>query len=238
MWYNKIKYYLFCCYGNFCLRADVCSKNMMQEKRKNSATRRPRRTRKKTWSRKIARKRKKKVTAVFVGFLILILGLTVWFGWNKMNSAQNMSPQESKKQTSSDQFPAGEVKVIRVIDGDTVEIEGGERVRYVGINSPEAANSQKQAECFSQEATEKNKSLVEGKTVRLEKDATDRDKYGRLLRYVYVGDTFVNLELVAQGFAHVRIYPMDNRYQRQLIDAQKEAKSSARGLWSACSGNK
>lgn len=70
--------------------------------------------------------------------------------------------------------------------------------------------------------------------VRLEKDITDRDKYNRLLRYVYVGDTFVNLELVKQGFAYSYSYPPDIKYQEQFVKAQQEAREAKRGLWNAC----
>lgn len=79
-------------------------------------------------------------------------------------------------------------KVVRVIDGDTIEIEGGDRVRYIGIDTPETVDPRKPVQCYGQEASNKNKELVEGKTVELEKDVSETDKYGRLLRYVWLGD--------------------------------------------------
>jgi len=126
------------------------------------------------------------------------------------------------------------VKVIRVVDGDTIEIEGGEKVRYIGIDTPETVDPRKPVQCFGVEASKKNQELVEGKMVRLEKDITDRDKYNRLLRYIYVGDTFINLELVKQGFAYSYSYPPDIKYQDQIVKAQQEAHEAKRGLWSAC----
>lgn len=127
------------------------------------------------------------------------------------------------------------VKIVRVIDGDTIEIEGGEKIRYIGIDAPETVNPRKTQQCFGREATRKNKALVEGKTARLEKDITDRDKYNRLLRYVWVGDIFVNLTLVQQGFAYSYSYLPDIQYQDAFIQAQREAQSARRGLWSRCS---
>jgi micrococcal nuclease len=126
------------------------------------------------------------------------------------------------------------VKVVRVIDGDTVEIEGGERVRYIGIDTPETVDPRKPVQCFGVEASKKNKEMVEGKMVRLEKDITDRDKYNRLLRYVWVGDVFVNLELVKQGFAYSYSYPPDIKYQDRIVKAQEEARGAKRGLWNSC----
>ena len=149
-------------------------------------------------------------------------------------------------------------KVTRVVDGDTIEVEGGEKVRYIGIDTPETVDPRKPVQCFGIEASKKNKELVEGKTVRLEKDITDRDKYGRLLRYVWVDDPsagsgqapstsfdsaqdrglgqvlFVNLELVKQGFASSYTYPPDIKYQKEFLAAEREAREAERGLWKAC----
>jgi len=126
------------------------------------------------------------------------------------------------------------VKVTRVVDGDTIEIEGGEKVRYIGIDTPETVDPRKTVQCFGVEASAKNKELIEGKEVRLEKDITDRDKYNRLLRYVWADDTLINLELVKQGFAYSYSYPPDIKYQDQFVKAQGEAREAKRGLWNAC----
>ena len=129
---------------------------------------------------------------------------------------------------------SGTFKVTRVVDGDTIEIEGGEKVRYIGVDTPETVDPRKPVQCFGIEASKKNKELVEGKTVRLEKDITDRDKYSRLLRYVWVDDLFVNLELVKQGFANSYSYPPDIKYQKEFLAAETEAREAQRGLWKAC----
>lgn len=138
------------------------------------------------------------------------------------------------KSSKSDAPATEKVLAIRVIDGDTIEIEGGERVRYLGIDTPETTGPRKLLQCFGREASERNKELVEGKYVRLEKDISDKDKYNRLLRYVYVDDKFVNLELVKDGFAHTLTIPPDVKYQDQLLAGEREARESKRGLWREC----
>ena len=125
-------------------------------------------------------------------------------------------------------------KVTKVIDGDTIKLENGEVVRYIGINAPETAHPQKPVQCFGYEASNKNKELVEGKIVRLEKDISETDKYGRLLRYVWVGNVFVNDYLVRNGYAYSSTYPPDVKYQEQLREAEKEARENNRGLWGQC----
>ncbi|OGN01382.1 MAG: hypothetical protein A3B91_03680 [Candidatus Yanofskybacteria bacterium RIFCSPHIGHO2_02_FULL_41_29] len=124
--------------------------------------------------------------------------------------------------------------VTRVIDGDTIEIEGGQRIRYIGIDTPETVDPRKPVQCFGVEASNKNKELVLNKKVRLEKDVSEADKYGRLLRYVYIGNTFVNLELVQQGYAYASSYPPDIKYQNQFTSAQSEAREQNKGLWGGC----
>lgn len=126
------------------------------------------------------------------------------------------------------------VLVRRVVDGDTIELETGEVVRYIGIDTPETVHPSKAVQCFGKEASTKNKSLVEGKRVRLEKDVSNTDKYGRLLRYVYIGDTFVNDFLVRQGYAYASSYPPDVKYQSQFRQAEQEARTNKRGLWASC----
>lgn len=124
--------------------------------------------------------------------------------------------------------------VTEVIDGDTIRIEGGYKVRYIGIDTPETVHPSKPVECFGIEASNKNKELVEGKRVRLEKDISETDKYGRLLRYVWIDDLFVNDYLIRQGYAYAYTYPPDVKYAEQFAEAQREARENNRGLWSAC----
>jgi len=123
-----------------------------------------------------------------------------------------------------------QANVVRVIDGDTIEVDiAGKlyQVRYLGIDSPEPDKT------YGKEALAKNKELVEGKAVHLEKDISETDKYGRLLRYIYVGDLFVNAELVRLGYAQVVTYPPDVKYQSLFLQLQREAREAGRGLWAS-----
>ena len=86
-------------------------------------------------------------------------------------------------------------------------------------------------EPYGKEASDKNKELVLNKAVILEKDVCETDKYGRLLRYVYVGDVFINAELVMLGYAQVTTYPPDVKYQSLFLQLQREAEEAGRGLW-------
>ena len=131
------------------------------------------------------------------------------------------------------------IVVSKVIDGDTVELNTGQRLRYIGIDTPEI-NFGKDPECFAIQAKEFNKKLVEKKVVKIEKDISDKDKYGRLLRYVYVNNEstssaiFINEYLVRQGYAIVSTYPPDVKYIEDLLLAQKDARENNRGLWKEC----
>ncbi len=154
---------------------------------------------------------------------------------SKVNDqAEQQQPQDN--QLAADNFAENlpGVKVTRVIDGDTIEIEGGQRVRYIGINTPETVDPRTPVQCFGKEASIKNRQLVEGKTVKLEKDISETDKYGRLLRYIYVDGIFVNDYLIRQGFAYASTYPPDVKYQNQFTQALQEAQSQNRGIWAAC----
>lgn len=128
----------------------------------------------------------------------------------------------------------GTYKVARVIDGDTIEIEGGERVRYIGIDTPEMVLEGKPEECGAEKALEKNRELVVGKTVELSKDVSEQDKYGRLLRYVWVDGILVNAQLVRLGLAKAASFPPDVRFLEEITIAQKEAQKNKAGLWSDC----
>lgn len=132
-----------------------------------------------------------------------------------------------------------DLSVVKVIDGDTVILSNGKTLRYIGINTPETKDPRKGVECFGQEASNKNKELIKGKHVRLEKDVSETDKYGRLLRYVYVEsagtEIFVNDYLVRQGYAYATAYPPDIKHQAQFKQGEQEAKAQQKGLWNSCS---
>jgi len=124
-----------------------------------------------------------------------------------------------------------QVRVIRVIDGDTLELEGGQRVRYIGVDTPEMNDSRASVRAWAEKGKEKNRGLVEGKTVTLERDVSETDKYGRLLRYVYVNGVMVNSELIRLGFAFATPYPPDVKHQDLFAQLEKEARTAGAGLW-------
>ncbi len=119
-----------------------------------------------------------------------------------------------------------EFRVTRVIDGDTIVLSNGERVRYIGVDTPE------RDEPFYLIARKFNRDLVEGRQIRIELDIQERDRYGRLLGYVYVDTLFVNATLVRDGMAVVATYPPNVKYVSLFTSLQKQARSNGLGLWS------
>lgn len=127
-----------------------------------------------------------------------------------------------------------QARVVRAIDGDTVELETGERVRYLGVDTPESeANANLSSpQFYGPEAAAFNRELVEGRTVWLEADTTETDSYDRLLRWVFLDDgQFVQAELVRNGYAFVNIIGPDNRYADLLRDLERTARAERRGVW-------
>lgn len=123
-------------------------------------------------------------------------------------------------------------RVRRVIDGDTLETEERQRVRLVGVDAPEYRPWEGIAEPYGKEAGLFLRRHLTGRPVRLVRDRSDRDRYGRLLRYVFTEDgEMVNARLVREGLAEVKAYPPDTTRQSELMQAQSEARSSRRGLW-------
>jgi micrococcal nuclease len=124
--------------------------------------------------------------------------------------------------------------VVRVVDGDTIHVrltDRVEKIRYIGVNTPEIHHPSKGEEPGGREAAEVNRGLVGGRRVRLELDVQTRDRYGRLLAYVWVGDTMVNAELVRLGYAQVMTVPPNVRYQDLFVKLQRQARDAHRGLW-------
>lgn len=169
-----------------------------------------------------------RTTRILLAVFLIAAGIT---SQQLLGSAVPPAPVSSPPE----RIPNGFVMVAAAIDGDTIRLADGSRVRYIGVDTPETVHPSKPVQCFGKEASDFNRGLVEGRPVRLERDITDTDHYGRLLRYVYLADgTFVNLELVRQGYASVVTYPPDVAQTTTLQAAQQEARSAGRGLWSAC----
>ncbi len=128
------------------------------------------------------------------------------------------------------------VQVVQVIDGDTIQVccVFGDRVkvRYIGVDTPETHHPLKGVEPYGMEAAEANRKLVDGKTVRLEFDVQQLDRYGRTLAYIYLEDgTFVNAWLVEHGYAMVMTFPPNVKHQDLFLKLQREAREAGRGLW-------
>lgn len=128
-------------------------------------------------------------------------------------------------------------KVVKVVDGDTIDVDVDgkvERLRLIGINTPETVDPRRPVECFGKEASDKAKEFLLGEEVELESDPTqtDRDKYGRLLRYVRTKEGFFyNLEIIKQGYAYEYTYDVPYKYQKDFRAAQAEAENQRKGLW-------
>jgi len=141
----------------------------------------------------------------------------------------------------------GLATVTHVVDGDTIDVEIGgreERVRLIGIDTPETKKPNTPIECWGPEASAFTASLLpEGTKVRVERDIVGRDDYGRLLGYVHLvdatetgtTDTFVNLEIIEQGFARPLTIEPNSTFAREFADAASRAERADLGMWGACS---
>ena len=154
------------------------------------------------------------------------------------NSAvADVATEQQTVKTLSDEGVQKSYEVVKVVDGDTIDVSINgkvERVRLIGINTPETVDPRKPVECFGVEASNKAKSLLTGKKVVLEDDASqgERDKYGRLLRYVFLEDgTNFNLLMIRDGYAYEYTYNLPYKYQAEFKKAQKEAEVNRGGLW-------
>ena len=125
-------------------------------------------------------------------------------------------------------------RVIRIVDGDTIHVRVGtrvEKVRYIGVDTPEVRHPLKGEEPGGRQAAAVNRALVGARAVRLETDVQSHDRHGRLLAYVWVGETMVNAELVRRGYAQALTVPPNVRHQSLFLQLQREARNAGRGLW-------
>ena len=165
---------------------------------------------------------------------ILILGILLFGCTGEVTSSPEASLSPKGSITDNNRSNLVQYEVIRVIDGDTVELKNGERLRYNDIDTPETVHPSKPIECYGVEARKKNKELVEGETILVELGNPEKDKYGRLLGYVYIDDLFVNAELVRGGYAEVNSYGNPGSKIAELINIERDAKLKSTGLWSSC----
>lgn len=172
---------------------------------------------------------------IFVFGALLILGATFYV--SKRYIQPNTVDVSDSVPVPTEQNNMERVVVSRVIDGDTLKIKIGDTedtVRLVGINTPESVDPRKTVECFGREASDKMKELVEGREVLVVKDPTqnDRDKYQRLLAYVYLTDgTLLNQKMIEDGYAFEYTYIIPYEFQTEFMDAEREARERGLGLW-------
>ncbi len=182
--------------------------------------------------------------------VVTIVGVLIYLAYNvftnpdKSNSySLEFQQLKDSQQLLMSERPVTEsnfekVQVESITDGDTIKIKrsdnSAQNVRYIGINTPEIkhqGNGENQP--YGVEATEMNRYLVEGKTVYLQKDAADTDKYGRLLRYVYLEDgTMVNYALIRMGYAALMTIPPNVNFQQKFFEGQELARSEKLNLYS------
>lgn len=166
--------------------------------------------------------------------LLLVIGIIFALACNSLTSQLPTSPTGSLTEaTPIIIVPTGlptpakteTATVALVVDGDTIELTNGRRVRYIGINTPEHDQP------YYAEALAANRQLVEGKTIQLEFDVETFDQYGRSLAYVWLNGVLVNLEIVRQGYASAFTVPPNVRYEAEFRQAEREAREAGRGLW-------
>jgi micrococcal nuclease len=138
--------------------------------------------------------------------------------------------------------PAGDLgsaQVLRVVDGDTIRVRldgRTERVRYIGVDTPESVKPGTPVQCYAKRASAANAALVAGRSVKLVTDAEQRDRYGRLLAYVYrePDGAFVNARLVRDGFARTLTIAPNVAHEREFTQLAGDARRARRGLWGSC----
>lgn len=198
-------------------------------------------------------RKKKPLLLLIIGVLLISVGFIL--GKSSIQKTQNNNQETPTPSSSISQTPikSGQApfvtesasvnqqkqlhKVVKVIDGDTIQvvIDGKkETLRLIGIDAPETGDPRSLVSCFGNEATNKAKEILNGKSVQLEPDLTqgERDKYNRLLRYVFLenGTNFNNL-MISQGFAHEYTYRIPYKYQTEFKQAERQAREKKLGLW-------
>jgi micrococcal nuclease len=171
--------------------------------------------------------------------------MKLWLGWLVVMAAacgdgtRSSSPTATANQNTNTSTNA---VVVRVIDGDTIDVRFGtnqQRVRLIGIDTPETKKPNTPIQCFGPQASDFTKHLLtEGTPVFIRRDVEARDDYGRLLGYVYRSSDglFVNLELARQGYARPLTIAPNNAWATDFVQAAHDAEAANRGLWAACSG--
>lgn len=171
---------------------------------------------------------------LLVGLIVLFLALAAKDGLPAKPATKDSlgNATQTPANLRADLLP-----VVRIVDGDTIVVlvNGvSEKIRLIGVDTPETVDPRKPVQCFGEEASTFMTTLLSNKQVRLENDPSqgDRDKYGRLLRYVFLADnTLVNKKLIEDGYGHEYTYRLPYQYQLDFKNAEKTARESQKGLW-------
>jgi len=167
-------------------------------------------------------------------FFAVLVGVFVLLNNSSLKQSKIAQPTLTNNQVSIAKEIA---KVVRVIDGDTIEVSLNNKkdtVRLIGIDAPETVDPIKTVECFGKEASEKAKEILTGKTIILESDPTqgNRDKYQRLLRYVFLDDLNFNKLMISEGYVHEYTYKRNPyKYMEEFKNAERIAREGKKGLW-------
>ena len=167
----------------------------------------------------------------------VVLALGAFVAVNGTSGPSSESRPEAGGGSDSPRNSSMRAEVLRVVDGDTivVSLDGvEERVRYIGIDTPETEKPDQRLECYADQATQRNLELVDGTTVGLEFDRELRDRFGRLLAYVEVGGIQINEALVRDGFARTLTIEPNTARAEELAGLEVDAGRAGRGLWGAC----
>lgn len=178
-----------------------------------------------------ARKRRIAVVAIAaVAVCVMAFRAYRWITPHAPRQTAHLPTPEASSQSTSTQRHS--YRCTRVVDGDTIEVAQLGAVRLIGIDSPEMNYDLSVPQPFAREAKRCCERLVDGKDVSLLFDVQKRDKYGRVLAYVFVGDIFVNAELVKAGLATAYHIPPNGRYRTRLKRFERQARGQGRGIWS------
>ncbi|QDT65016.1 thermonuclease family protein [Calycomorphotria hydatis] len=130
------------------------------------------------------------------------------------------------------ELPEIQARVVRIVDGDTLIIDGGYRVRLIGVDTPESVHPDLPPQPYAEEASEYLRELISGKIVRLEFDQERTDRYGRLLAYLWLDGLLINEEIISQGYGKaVTHFPTSSYYKSRFRAAEAEARQAERGIW-------
>jgi len=168
----------------------------------------------------------------------ILVGVFVLLNNSSLNSSLKQSKVVLPSQTNDQAFTTKETaKVTRVVDGDTIKVlinNKEDTVRLIGIDTPETVDPRKPVQCFGKEASDKAKEVLTGKTITLESDPSqgEKDKYQRLLRYVFLNDLNFNKFMISEGYAHEYTYKSNPyKYMEEFKNAERIAREENKGLW-------